>query len=233
VGTLDAIGKAAVLVLCTFCVGRPCRAPHHDDRPGPASETSCKLASSRRSAPIFTASSIRWVPTASGVTCGPGWPTERGSRSVPACWRFSCLSIIGVAVGAVAGLWQRRVGILLMGLTDFGLALPRVVLLLLLAALWRPSATLVVLVLGPDGMDDARATGLWRDPRSGGPSVRRLCGGPRRRQAKESYGVTSCPTFSAPSSSRLHSVSATPSCSSQASPTSASESSLPHRHGAG
>jgi len=59
--------------------------------------------------------------------------------------------IIGVAVGAVAGLWQRRVGILLMGLTDFGLALPRVVLLLLLAALWRPSATLVVLVLGLTG----------------------------------------------------------------------------------
>ena len=59
--------------------------------------------------------------------------------------------LIGVAVGAVAGLWQRRVGILLMGLTDFGLALPRVVLLLLLAALWRPSATLVVLVLGFTG----------------------------------------------------------------------------------
>lgn len=59
--------------------------------------------------------------------------------------------IIGVAVGAVAGLWQRRVGILLMGITDFGLALPRVVLLLLLAALWRPSATLVVLVLGFTG----------------------------------------------------------------------------------
>ncbi|HSE65741.1 MAG TPA: ABC transporter permease [Gemmatimonadales bacterium] len=59
--------------------------------------------------------------------------------------------IIGVAVGAIAGLWQRRVGILLMGLTDFGLALPRVVLLLLLAALWRPSATLVVLVLGFTG----------------------------------------------------------------------------------
>src|SRR4030095_14866673 len=33
----------------------------------------------------------------------------------------------------------------------FGLALPRVVLLLLLAALWRPSATLVVLVLGLTG----------------------------------------------------------------------------------
>ncbi|HXO86997.1 MAG TPA: ABC transporter permease, partial [Gemmatimonadales bacterium] len=39
----------------------------------------------------------------------------------------------------------------LLGLTDFALALPRVVLLLLLAALWRPSTALVILVLGLTG----------------------------------------------------------------------------------
>ncbi len=59
--------------------------------------------------------------------------------------------LVGLAVGTVAGLWQRKVALVLMALTDFGLALPRVVLLLLLAALWRPSATLVVLVLGLTG----------------------------------------------------------------------------------
>ncbi len=58
---------------------------------------------------------------------------------------------IGVSIGAVAGLWQRATGRLLMGLTDFALALPRVVLLLLLASLWRPSTALVVIVLGVTG----------------------------------------------------------------------------------
>jgi peptide/nickel transport system permease protein len=58
---------------------------------------------------------------------------------------------LGLLVGAVAGLWQRGVGALLMAVTDLGLAIPRVVLLLLLAALWRPSGTMVVIVLGLTG----------------------------------------------------------------------------------
>jgi peptide/nickel transport system permease protein len=58
---------------------------------------------------------------------------------------------LGVLIGAVAGIWQRRLGVGLMALTDFGLALPRVVLLLLLAALWRPSGAVVVIVLGLTG----------------------------------------------------------------------------------
>ena len=58
---------------------------------------------------------------------------------------------IGVTVGAVAGHWGGPVRTLLLGLTDFALALPRVVLLLLLAALWRPSAALVIIVLGLTG----------------------------------------------------------------------------------
>jgi peptide/nickel transport system permease protein len=59
--------------------------------------------------------------------------------------------VIGVGVGAAAGLargWPSRA---LLALTDFALAVPRVVLLLLLAALWTPSVTLVVLVLGITG----------------------------------------------------------------------------------
>ena len=58
---------------------------------------------------------------------------------------------IGVAVGAVAGFWRGWLGAALLGLTDFALALPRVVLLLLLASLWRPSAVLVIVVLGLTG----------------------------------------------------------------------------------
>jgi len=59
--------------------------------------------------------------------------------------------VLGVLVGAVAGYWRGPVSITLLGVTDFALALPRVVLLLLLAALWRPSTALVVLVLGLTG----------------------------------------------------------------------------------
>lgn len=59
--------------------------------------------------------------------------------------------VLGVAIGSIAGFWQGWVGAVLLGVTDFALALPRVVLLLLLASLWQPSATLVVLVLGCTG----------------------------------------------------------------------------------
>ena len=58
---------------------------------------------------------------------------------------------LGLAIGAFAGASRGFVRAGLLGLTDFALALPRVVLLLLLAALWRPSAALVVVVLGLTG----------------------------------------------------------------------------------
>jgi peptide/nickel transport system permease protein len=59
--------------------------------------------------------------------------------------------VVGVVVGAVAGYWRGPLSVALLGLTDFALAVPRVVLLLLLAALWRPSTALVVTVLGLTG----------------------------------------------------------------------------------
>lgn len=58
---------------------------------------------------------------------------------------------LGTAVGAIAGVVRGPVRGALLGLTDFALALPRVVLLLLLASLWEPSAGLVVIVLGVTG----------------------------------------------------------------------------------
>jgi len=59
--------------------------------------------------------------------------------------------VVGMAVGAAAGYWRGWLGAALLGLTDFALALPRVVLLLLLASLWQPSAGLVIVVLGLTG----------------------------------------------------------------------------------
>jgi peptide/nickel transport system permease protein len=58
---------------------------------------------------------------------------------------------LGVVVGTVAGFWEGATGTVLLAVTDFALAVPRVVLLLLLAALWQPSAALVVVVLGLTG----------------------------------------------------------------------------------
>ncbi len=59
--------------------------------------------------------------------------------------------LIGLAVGAAAAAGPRAVSSILLGMTDFALGIPRVVLLLLLAALWKPSAALVVVVLGVTG----------------------------------------------------------------------------------
>lgn len=58
---------------------------------------------------------------------------------------------IGLVVGGLAGYGSGPVRVLLLAATDFALALPRVVLLLLLAALTRPSAALVIVVLGLTG----------------------------------------------------------------------------------
>jgi peptide/nickel transport system permease protein len=59
--------------------------------------------------------------------------------------------VLGVAVGAGAAFAPRGASAILLGLTDFSLGVPRVVLLLLLAALWPPSAVQVVIVLGLTG----------------------------------------------------------------------------------
>jgi peptide/nickel transport system permease protein len=58
---------------------------------------------------------------------------------------------LGVAVGAIAGYGRGPMRLALLGLTDFALAVPRVVILLLLATLWRPSTVLVIVVLGLTG----------------------------------------------------------------------------------
>ena len=58
---------------------------------------------------------------------------------------------IGVGVGAAAAAGPPGVSAFLLGAADFGLGLPRVVLLLLLASLWEPSAALVIVVLGVTG----------------------------------------------------------------------------------
>ena len=81
-------------------------------------------------------------------------------------------SLLGVGVGTVAGASRGVVRTGLLGATDFALALPRVVLLLLLASLWQPSAVLVVVVLGVTGwmsvarlvFDTILEAGAWLGP---------------------------------------------------------------------
>jgi peptide/nickel transport system permease protein len=77
---------------------------------------------------------------------------------VVAALATSVALVAGIAIGGAAALLRPLAGFLL-GFTDFSLALPRVVLLLLLASLWQPSALLVVVTLGLTGwMPIARLT---------------------------------------------------------------------------
>lgn len=59
--------------------------------------------------------------------------------------------IIGVAIGAMAGWWRGVADRVAMSVADAMLAVPRLVLLLLCAALWRPGAATVVVVLAATG----------------------------------------------------------------------------------
>jgi peptide/nickel transport system permease protein len=60
-------------------------------------------------------------------------------------------ALVGTAVGAGAALFRGALERTLMAVTDAALALPRLVLLLALVALFDPSTLLVVLVLGATG----------------------------------------------------------------------------------
>ena len=66
---------------------------------------------------------------------------------------------VGITIGGGSALAPKPIASVLLGVTDFALALPRVVVLLLLAALWQPSAPLVIVTLGLTGwMPVARLT---------------------------------------------------------------------------
>ena len=59
--------------------------------------------------------------------------------------------LMGIAVGAAAGWWRGPFDRLSMAVSDAMLAIPRLILLLLCAALWRPGTTTVVVVLAATG----------------------------------------------------------------------------------
>lgn len=59
--------------------------------------------------------------------------------------------VLGVVVGAISGWGGRTLDRLLMSLADTMLAIPRLILLLLCAALWSPGMTTVVVVLAATG----------------------------------------------------------------------------------
>ena len=139
--------------------------------------------------------------------------------------------VIGVAVGAVAGFWRGWVGVGLLGLTDFALALPRVVLLLLLASLWQPSAGLVILVLGLTGWMTDRATGPCGGARAVESAVRRKrgrAGGPGTPHPAASHPAQRAHTRDR---RRRRSGWATPSCSRRDCPSSGSACSRRRRRG--
>jgi peptide/nickel transport system permease protein len=59
--------------------------------------------------------------------------------------------VVGSVVGAVAAWWGGTIDLVAMAITDALLSIPRLILLLLCAALWRPSGAMVVLVLVATG----------------------------------------------------------------------------------
>jgi peptide/nickel transport system permease protein len=59
--------------------------------------------------------------------------------------------LMGIAVGAAAGWWRGPFDRLSMAVSDAMLAIPRLILLLLCAALWAPGTTTVVVVLAATG----------------------------------------------------------------------------------
>ena len=58
---------------------------------------------------------------------------------------------VGVAVGAASGWWRGATDRVAMAIADALLAIPRLILLLLCAALWRPGVTMVLVVLAVTG----------------------------------------------------------------------------------
>lgn len=59
--------------------------------------------------------------------------------------------LIGVVIGAAAGWWRGAFDRAAMSVSDAMLSIPRLILLLLCAALWRPGTTTVVVVLAATG----------------------------------------------------------------------------------
>lgn len=59
--------------------------------------------------------------------------------------------LLGVAVGGAAGWWRGALDRVAMAVADAMLAIPRLILLLLCASLWRPGTTTVVVVLAATG----------------------------------------------------------------------------------
>lgn len=60
-------------------------------------------------------------------------------------------TVVGVIVGAVSGWWRGAADRAAMAMADTLLAVPRLILLLLCATLWRPGTVTVIVVLGLTG----------------------------------------------------------------------------------
>lgn len=142
-----AIGLIVLLLLVALAAFAPVVAPYD-----PAAQDD--VVRTRFQAPLVTDADGHFHPLGTDRFGRDVWTRLVYGARVSLATGFAATIIavlLGITVGVTAGVWRGRLGLLLLGLTDFALALPRVVLLLLLAALWQPSGMLVVVVLGLTG----------------------------------------------------------------------------------
>ena len=156
-------------------------------------------------------SRTRSAPTSSAATCCRGSSTARASRSPSALGAVRAGDVVRHAVGVVAGYVGGAVDAVLMRLVDAALSIPRVLLLIVVAALWGDART------SSRSRCSWRGTGWFarqpararRDARPPRPGLRRRRARARRRPRRGCWSVTCSRTCSRPRSSPRRSASAT------------------------
>lgn len=140
-------GTSVLLLAVVVALAAPLVTDGHPDRPADVTVT-------RFLPPLSTDARGEWHALGTDRFGRDVWTRLAYGARISLGVGFLAVAIsvaLGCLVGGVAGASRGPLSGGLMAVTDFALALPRVVLLLLLAALWRPSATLVIVVLGVTG----------------------------------------------------------------------------------
>ncbi len=142
-----AVGLAVLMLLCLLALLAPAIAPADPAAQG-------DILQDRFLAPLTSSAdgATHWLGTdalgrdvLSRLVYGARISLAVGFVSVAVSVLFG--TAVGVASAALGGIAER----MLMAITDTALAVPRIVLLLALVALWEPSLALVILVLGFTG----------------------------------------------------------------------------------
>jgi len=140
-----AVGLAILLALAVIAALAPVLSPYDP-------LTQPDVIRERFQAPLSGTNGFHWLGTdqlgrdlLSRIIYGARISLSVGLLAVAVSLIFG--SLIGFAAAAAGGVMEK----FLMALTDVALMFPRIVLLLALVSLWRPSLMLVVLVLGFTG----------------------------------------------------------------------------------